>query len=1064
MGSNKFVTPSLNYYSDIYIPCLGEQKVPEDFFPSKHVLGNKVLLDGSPGSGKTVLCHHYCRRWAEGSLLEAYFLVVYIALRDIDASSASRIEDLLSYGKDSLRKAVAEELQATSGEGALFILDGWDELQHELQHKQSLVCKILLRKMLPRCSVLITSRPHSSAWLKQSMIVTKHVILIGFTEDQVKKCVASEFCKNPSVGDKFVSMLESRPDIAKLCNIPLNLAILMYMYKTNNHTLPNTMTKIYQKFMINALHYHMSKCSLSAEIVEFHTINELPGFERELYNAMRKLSFDELCDGELVFSRFCLKRYHPDLPENALGLMTATKTFTDTGITSKYQFLHATVQEFLAAEELSIQNPDIQVDFLRQHLHEDRFRLLIIFFCGQVHISSELESVFRYPAPILGSYLFYQHWYEEKQHQIRTLLLLMEMVLESQNKELCTALSMSVHDMSLDFTCYILSKYDYFVLANFLCFGGCKWRGLNLEGCRSESGALNQMSEILSKSPQTLQLENLTICPLGCDSDSINYLLNQLPIQFLKLQSPSFHTQAGYGLARIYCDISSLSLHHLHNLSSLTIDAVHSSDEFSKVIQLVLTLKTLNSLQLHPDGDVCIQQLDWSKDSVNTKAFSKWLPLCKILQIEEHRLHKSEYGCSSECLLHSISSSLFHNVQTLHLHCHLNSEQAHQLFIYLYNSCIVELNLSGNYHMFMSPEAARNNLKRFFPIERRAQFKKLKLNHIDAAEALNSFLKSTQTLVVLDLSGCGIDGVTMNVIANGISLCRTLRQFHVGQSKISGSGVSALCSALSFEHKPKTLLPNQSPMKLFLRSCNLNDKDASKLAQLLRNSTRIVGLDLSSNDMSASGVSTIMSAICNGPVKTIDLSFNSFGGGDTQKLSQSFERALSMSSELEELIIGTALKASSVKDIALGLTRNSSLTCLKISDITSAVLVDILNAVTGNRILQELHVHVQRLELGVFIIDPICNMLQNNNTLTTLRLGAFHQCQWKDLLQVFQALRQNSTVTKLTLAFEDKKGEGAIDIEKLAMKEGDLVNLVRAKEKKPYVVIHILVKNFFFHW
>ena len=303
MGSSEFKTPSFEYHgqygssyeiaitpqdifkSETYIQrcCVrvsyDDFQVSDDFreMLGKDVLGIRVLLDGSPGSGKTVLCHHYCKRWAEGNLLEAYFLVVYIALRDVDVSSASRIEDLLSYGKDSLRQVVTEELQATNGKGALFILDGWDELQHELRHKQSLVCKILLRKVLPKCSVLITSRPHFSTWLKQSKIVTRHVVITGFNESQVKECVASEFCENAHEGDNFFSQLESRPDLAKLSNIPLNLAILMYMYKVSNHTLPNTLTKIYQKFIINTLHHHMSRCSLSTDIVEFHTINELPG-------------------------------------------------------------------------------------------------------------------------------------------------------------------------------------------------------------------------------------------------------------------------------------------------------------------------------------------------------------------------------------------------------------------------------------------------------------------------------------------------------------------------------------------------------------------------------------------------------------------------------------------------------------------------------------------------------------------------------------------------------------------------------------------------------------------
>ena len=1088
MGRNKFVTPSLYYYSDR--PWLSKRTIPaEDLFPSKYVLGNRVLLDGSPGSGKTVLCHHYCKRWAEGSLLEAYFLVVYIALRDIDASSASRIEDLLSYGKDSLKKAVADELQTTSGEGTLFILDGWDELQHELQHKQSLVCKILLRKVLPKCSVLITSRPHCSAWLKQSMIVTKHLILIGFTEDQVKKCVASEFCKNPSDGDKFVSMLESRPDLAKLCNIPLNLAILMYMYKANNHTLPNTMTKIYQKFMINALHYHMSKSTLSAEIVEFHTINELPCFERELYKAMRKLSFDELCNGELVFSRFCLERYHSDLPKNALGLMTATKTFTDTGIKCKYQFIHATVQEFLAAEELSIQTPDNQVDFLRQHLHEDRFRLMIIFFCGQAQISPELESIFRHPAPILGSYSFYQHWYQEQQHQIRVVLLLMEMILESQNEKLCWGFSLSMQ-MSLDFSHNLLSKHDCFILANFLSFGGCKWRALNLDRCEFDSdAALNQFSEILSKSPRTLQFENVTFCLLGRITGKLNQLLQQPPFQSLnalKLQRPvdsrvatlrhSAHRASDYHVvsSERYYYISSYKCRHiselinldcLHNLSSVTVDTDFSGDELYAVLDLVQRLKSLTSLQL-----LCSRYGNRPLNSATNKTLDKWLPQCKTLQIRGLRY---EFGCETK-FLYSLSQGYFRNVQILHLtDCGLNTEQAHWLFTYLHNSSITELNLSENHMMFMSSEVAKAKLKSFFPFEKQIQFKESMVNHSDAAKSLKSFLKSTKTLVILNLSGCGIDAVVMEIIANEIFLCTTLREFHVADSKISGLGMSTLCSALASTSKPRTLLPNQPPTKLalFLQYCDLNNEDAIQIANVLQSSSQIAGLDLSSNCISASGASAIMSSVCNSSVKTINLSNNYLDDRDTQKLSQAFERALSLSSEVENLTMkDTNLKSLPIRGIALGLVNNSSLTCLKIQSRSGdAVLVDLLNAVTSNRILKKVCVDVNELDdvkLGLFaIVDPISKMLQNNNTLSTLKLGRwiYHHSQCQDLITICQALRQNFTLTKLTLILvqrvEKWPVEGETDLEKCAVKESDSVNLIRAKERKPYVTIKVCFKR-----
>lgn len=1084
MRYSEYIIPSLEWYrrpfssfknkitlKDIFKP----DHVAKDTFQevvTTDVLGMKVLLDGSPGSGKSMLCHHYCKSWAEGTLLQGFFLVVYVALRDLEINSADEIETLLNYGKNSLRKVVAEELQATNGEGTLFIFDGWDELQRELRHKQSIICKILFRKVLPKCSVLITSRPHSSAWLKESKVVTRYVDIIGFTKFQVKECIANEFADNPPEGEKCFSLLQSRPDVFKLTNIPLNLAILMYIYKASDHTLPNTLTKIYQKFIINVLHHHVLKCSMSADTVEFHTANGLPKIERALYRAMCKLSFDGFCNDELVFSQLYLKHYHSELPENALGLMTATKSFTATGITSKYQFLHATVQEFLAAEALTLQNPDAQVEFLRQHLSNDRFHLMILFFCGQVQVSTELKDIFKYPAPISSSYLFYQHWYEESQHQKSTLLLLMQMVLESQNKELCNALSLTIPDMSLDFKQMIMDEHDYTMLSNFLCFGGCKWRGLHLEGCRSESTGLKLISEALSKSPKTLQFDNVTICPLDCDSDSINRLLCQLPLQFLKclkLQRPYVDPQSGfmrgkYSIGSCFqLDIPALKLQHFGHLSSLTID-IFSTDELSQELQLIQSAKCITSLKLLFQINICIQQLDWSPNSVNNKAFGSWLPQCKVLTVlgfcwHLYPLEWNEHDCGSEFLLH-ISPECFQNVQVLCFQkCHLNSEQACQLFTYLHNSSITELDLSNNPHIFISSAVRKEELKTFFPIVDPRPSQELKGNYIEAAEALSSFLLNAKMLVNLILSGCGIDGISLSIIASGIHLCQTLEKFHVERSKITGPGVLALCSTLACECKSKPC----SPLKLYLSNCGLTDQDTTNIAQLLQSSTRIAGLDLSSNRISTSGVSAIVSSIsiskC--PVKDVDFSWNDLSGENAEELSSVFETSLSTSCGLEELlIVGTRLKPMDVCGIASGLVRNSTLTHLKVSysDAIAVPLVDILSAIKCNGLLQELSVgivnmsaiaHSASLELDATLVKCICDLLQNNTTLTTLRLYQFHQCQGQDFAKLFKALKQNFTLKKLTLLFDP----GA-DVPNVAV-ESDSVNLLRANEKKPYLKICI---------
>lgn len=75
--------------------------------------------------------------------------MVYVPLRESQVANAFEIEHLFCYGKKSLRAAVAEELEETDGKDVLLVLDGWDELSPEQRGKQSLLFKIIQRKILP---------------------------------------------------------------------------------------------------------------------------------------------------------------------------------------------------------------------------------------------------------------------------------------------------------------------------------------------------------------------------------------------------------------------------------------------------------------------------------------------------------------------------------------------------------------------------------------------------------------------------------------------------------------------------------------------------------------------------------------------------------------------------------------------------------------------------------------------------------------------------------------------------------------------------------------------------
>ena len=108
-----------------------------------------VLVMGAPGVGKTTFSWELCHRWAKGELLKDYSLVVLIRLRDKSAREAKELVDLFPYPERSLSKAVMKEMLENNGKGALFLLEGYDELP-ETMRKESIYLDLIGGKLLHR--------------------------------------------------------------------------------------------------------------------------------------------------------------------------------------------------------------------------------------------------------------------------------------------------------------------------------------------------------------------------------------------------------------------------------------------------------------------------------------------------------------------------------------------------------------------------------------------------------------------------------------------------------------------------------------------------------------------------------------------------------------------------------------------------------------------------------------------------------------------------------------------------------------------------------------------------
>ena len=126
-----------------------------------------VLIEGAPGIGKSALSWELCRKWEELSCMQQYSLVILLRLREEEVQEIKSIHDLFCQYESEDKKSLVEEVSKSQGSGILFILDGFDELPKALQEK-SFLLNLMRGRILPACSVLVTSRPSATAELLTS--------------------------------------------------------------------------------------------------------------------------------------------------------------------------------------------------------------------------------------------------------------------------------------------------------------------------------------------------------------------------------------------------------------------------------------------------------------------------------------------------------------------------------------------------------------------------------------------------------------------------------------------------------------------------------------------------------------------------------------------------------------------------------------------------------------------------------------------------------------------------------------------------------------------------------
>ena len=317
-----------------------------------------TLVEGSPGIGKTTFCLKLAYDWARetvptNSSFPKLQFVLLLKCRDIDKDIMEAIKEQLlpEDMKEETWTKFSEFIKDIHvQEKILLILDGLDELPEK---SKQFVDKLLCRRILPFCYVLVTCRQEKGIDVRKNFEFDLLLEIKGFTEDDaycyIKKHFQNVGPNHSSKGDTLAKEVKENKLLNALRNNPLNLLLLCVIYEDYDGKLPASRTELYQVIVRCLLRRYCAKHSL---VVPEDNNTLKKRFDEDIL-ALGELAWTCLLNDRLSFREEELAKSevkNKNLVARKIGLLYKEERLKRI-LRSQYEywFLHKTFQEYLAA-------------------------------------------------------------------------------------------------------------------------------------------------------------------------------------------------------------------------------------------------------------------------------------------------------------------------------------------------------------------------------------------------------------------------------------------------------------------------------------------------------------------------------------------------------------------------------------------------------------------------------------------------------------------------------------------------------------------------------------------
>ena len=488
-----------------------------------------ILVEGAPGVGKTTFSWELSKQWGNRTILQQFRLVILLRLREKRVQEMKSISDIFFYSNLDVQQHVAREVEQTHGKGVLLILEGFDELPLAKRDNEFILYRILTGELLPEASILVTTRHSASDFLFQHFPEpNQHIEIVGFTKENIASYYESVMRRGTREFNAFKQYLKLYPHIHSAMYVPLHCAFVVEVYMNSFRSKTTDESRSAVPKTITQLYYSLAKCLLlrylkahkkySKRSYHIRTFSDLPKKVLKQLHVICKLAYDGLLNDEVIFT-------DSDVPQrfDTLELMQAIpELYIDEGTVVSYNFIHLTLQEFLAACYLHSLDSAMWIKEFQRFKNSERMKTMLRFLAGLTGLNGMRRKTIR-------ELIFLDNTKVDREITVDGLHWLFEAQFEDIS---FTASVLGSSEVKIDCTWSTVSQFDCFVLGYCIARSKCKWK-LGLCECDIGDDGLLVLADSIQANKDTCfdvgYISALRLRGNGISSMAFSYLLQETP-------------------------------------------------------------------------------------------------------------------------------------------------------------------------------------------------------------------------------------------------------------------------------------------------------------------------------------------------------------------------------------------------------------------------------------------------------------------------------------------------------------------------------------------------------